>query len=340
MDPRSPWFRCWFGVLVAAVILGAPVGADANPHLDVAKTALDDLDYKKARAALDEALKWGRNEPAQVAEIYRLLGEVHASLGRRGQAEISFRRALSLAPDIELAAGTSPKISKPFAAARKSLGDGGRLAGRCEVNQPNSRVDGFIDSDPTEIVAGAKLLFLDRDKNIDADASPVVSGDIEDLTLPLPRGEKLEFFCVFVDQHGNHLLTVGSPEEPLLYLPKIDKPRSKRSFFSRWPLWGALTVAASGSAVYFGLEVRADRSELDELNQDSMSYDFSAAQAVADRGKRHALYTNISIGVAGAFAVATVLTMLKKPRREAKKSALVVPAPVDRGAGISLVGRF
>src|SRR5437870_5819451 len=105
-------------VIVLALLVSARAFAEGNPYLGRAKEYLEELKYDKANEALDQALKFGANGPAELVQIYRMWGEVAAALGDAADAEKYFTRLLSLEPSAALPEGVSPKISAPFDAAR------------------------------------------------------------------------------------------------------------------------------------------------------------------------------------------------------------------------------
>lgn len=334
-------------IALAMAVVILPGAAMANPHLATARQALDELDYEKALQSLEQALIWGKNRPAQVVEIYRLRGEVHAALGHGKDAEAEFQRLLSMDPGASLPAGSSPKLTQPFGAAQAHVRTHGALRVRCELDRQGPAVRVHVDADPLRLVTGARAVFrtgTDSTQSIEARGQGTV-------TLTLPAARDIELFCAAIDEHGNHVAEVGSLDEPLslsLAQPaagdqdKSDGPETPRqSLVARWPVWGVLTVAAVGGGTYFALQTRSARDELERLNQDSGNYDFSVALDVQRRGERNALLTNISFGVAGACALVTAIMFVRRPAASpATRSASVIPVVLHQGAAISVAGSF
>ena len=166
-----------------------------------------------------------------------------------------------------------------------------------------------------------------------------------------------------LDAHGNRLAEMGSVREPLA-VPAVaavvgkaagrKRTRASRSFLGKGWLWAGLAVASAGAGTYFALQVKQDEDDLETLNKDSMNHSFSEARAIQGRAEDHALYTNISFGVAGGFAIlATVLFLRGDPRTEADRdangddddggsadtepSARLIPSPTRGGASLDLV---
>ena len=103
---------------VVAVIAG-PARAD---DLASARAAVDASDYFAARGAIDKALDDGKASPDDLADIYRMKGIVEAALGNSAAATTAFGKWLALNPKAVLPQGTSPKITRPFAAAESESG--------------------------------------------------------------------------------------------------------------------------------------------------------------------------------------------------------------------------
>src|SRR3990170_4417016 len=143
---------------LAAVLLAAPVRADEPEDADLARARaqLDASDSLAARASLAAALAAGRSGPAEVAEIYRLSGQVAGALGQPAAAEDFFRRLLALAPRATLPPGTSPKMARPFAAARAWAKDHEPLRVKVETAAAPPALTLVVLSDPHGIVASAR----------------------------------------------------------------------------------------------------------------------------------------------------------------------------------------
>ena len=89
----APW--------VLSVLQLAGVPADASRELDAALQALSEADFESALAQADAGLR-RTQEPARVARLHLVRGEVYAALRQYAQMEAAFARALEADPDARL----------------------------------------------------------------------------------------------------------------------------------------------------------------------------------------------------------------------------------------------
>ncbi|MCC6994425.1 MAG: hypothetical protein IT370_07340 [Deltaproteobacteria bacterium] len=339
-------------LVLCAVARPGVARAEDNAFLVQARADIDAVEFDKARESLERALLAGSNGPTQLAEIYRLSGEVAVAVGDADGAEQAFQRLLAIAPDSKLRDGVSPKIKSAFDAAAAALGDK-RL--RIDYVTGPGTITLVVDADPLDLVAGAAIDYVDA---VGGRRTQVKKGKFRievslDEAAPVPHKVAL----AALDAHGNRLAELGSLREPLAVPAVATAPRkgagkrhrASRSFLGKGWLWAGLAVASAGAGTYFALQVKQDEDDLETLNKDSMNHSFSEARAIQDRAEDHALYTNISFGVAGGFAIlATVLFLRGDPRAEAGdgdgdasaeagRSARLVPSPTRGGASLDLV---
>ena len=341
---------------LGAVALPAVARAEDNAFLVQARADIDAVEFDKARESLERALLAGGSGPSQLAEIYRLTGEVAVAIGDPDGAEQAFLRLLAIAPDSKLRDGVSPKITAAFEAAAAALGDK-RL--HLEYATAPGTITLVVSDDPLDLVTGAAVDYVDA---VGGRRTQVKKGKFRieivlDEAAPVPHKVAL----AALDAHGNRLAELGSLREPLA-VPAVAtvagkgagrrRARASRSFFGKGWLWAGVALAAAGAGTYFALQVKQDEDDLETLNKDSMNHSFSEARAIQDRAEDHALYTNISFGVAGGFAIlATVLFLRGDPKAEAsadgdgddggsaegEPSARLVPAPTRGGASLELI---
>lgn len=352
-------------VLAAALVLAAlaaPAGvrADENRHLVDARQALASLKYEQALHALEKALYTGKNSSGDMKTIYRMLGEIHAALGRQDEAQRNFRNLLALEPTAELARGISPKIQQPFKAAKDAMSARGKLEVRCSVDDASSRVTLEVVADPAEMVGGARVVY----RLEDGTEQIVEASGPGSHTMRVPVTEPVTLVCAAVDEHGNRLAEVGSWSAPLKLSPvepeqqqqsapalTAARPAAKAPppppLYGRWYVWGTASLLAGGAGGYFGWQATQDEAELDRLNQNSPDHSFSEAEKIEKRGKRNALLANIGIGAAGVFVVAAVVSLMLEPDAPAAETATetdtttsIAPLPLEQGAGVSLSFTF
>ena len=102
-----------------------------------------------------------------------------------------------------------------------------------------------------------------------------------------------------------------------------------------WILGGA-TVAAAGTGLVFGLIARAQENALrDGFNPDTDVYQGTRAQALEQN--RNALVANVTLGVAGAALVGTVISGIVDGTRPPVD---VAPVVTPDGAGVTVGGTF
>ncbi|WP_428265722.1 tetratricopeptide repeat protein [Haliangium sp.] len=328
--------------LVASALPSA-ARADDSPHLIEARQALEALRYRDALAALERAIQTGDNGPDEIRTAYRMLGEVHAALGERRDAEAAFRRLLALNPDAELGPGVSPKLARPFEAARDATREAGPIVVRCVVDDAAGTVRLEVEADPVELIAGARVVYRRTDGS-EQQAETSGSGN---LVLGIPVEDRTPLVCAAIDEHGNRLVEIGSWDDPLVLSPAAataaasapappPAPARSTPVYARWYVWGAAAVVTAGAGGYFAWAADQDQAELDRLNQDSAEHSFSEARAVEESGKRNALIANIGFGVAGGMALGAALTLLLAPDEPTERELSVTPMAVPRGAGVAV----
>lgn len=341
---RSRWLAV--ALLIAVYATPSPARADESRHLAEAREALGALRYEQALHALEKALYAGKNDPGSVRSIYRMLGEIHAALGDRNQAERAFRNLLALDPTAELDRGTSPKIARPFASARERIGAQGGIEARCTTDEVRSSVTLDVASDPVDMVAGVRVTY-----RREGGSEQILESRAGARSVRVPGDERVTLVCAAIDEHGNRLIEIGSWDRPLVLEPPADAltdaapaaPVERRSppFYGRWYVWGTAAVLAGGAGGYFAWQVREDQAELDRLNDASADHSFSEAEEIERRGKRNALIANVAFATAGACVIGAVISLLLEPGAPAgERPTALVPLPVERGAGVSVVLSF
>jgi tetratricopeptide (TPR) repeat protein len=342
-------------MLALAVVIGAggrPALAQ-DGDLAKAKAEMAKLDYDAAIALLEKAEASGKNQPADMIEIYRAMAESHAAMGRSDAAETAFRRLLALDPSIELPAGSSPKLTGPFTGAREFLARR-RIAVECRRSAADAATL-VVQSDPVDLVAGARLVTGDgRAVGDDARGRGRVA-------LAVPGGTS-PAGCAALDRHGNVLARVdlsATPEEAapddsaggsetgggvVSTAPTDDRTRP---IYARWWVYAGLGAAAGGVALYYGLKVKQAEDDLEELQQQTMQPDhmitYADALAVQDRGERYARNANIALVVTGVFAAVSgglLVHQLVTDRQRDEGEPSLAAGPLPGGAAVNLTLGF
>ncbi len=321
--------------------LAGPAAAD-NPLLDQAQRALDDIDPASARDLTRQALDGGGLDASELRRALRLAGESAAALGDAKAARAHFVRWLLLDPTASLPPGVSPKLTQPFADARAEAEKLGGFSVDIAIERDADRVEVTLTpQDPLKMVAGMRLRI--------GDASLVsVSGLTA--TLPAADAEAASVSVVVTDARGNELArrsVAGGARRQVGGDRAGDgagergPDRGPRSRSKRWPVlvrwttWTGIALLAGGTGGYFAMEVGKDEDALAALNASSEMHTFDEAEALRERGQQHALYANIGFGVAGAAALAAVITFVIEPR-----GVEIVPSPTAGGGTVSASIRF
>lgn len=320
-------------LLVGLVVMvaWAPGAAQAQSRLADGRRLKSELRYEAARAALEGALREGSHGPAEVAEIYLMLGEVTAGLGERMAAEAYFARLIALRPGFSLPPGASPKLTAPLRAARARVaGRGLSISHRIDEH----RVTLVVGSDPLGMVAGARARYV-REGAAPSVVEARGRGSIE-LTLPGRGPVRVELAAI--DEHGNELAIAGG-------LSAGRPPPPSRSLLSRWQLWGGIGVALAATGTGFGLAARAAERDLAALNerarQERFEIDFSEAETLRTRAERYALVSNAAFAGTAAVGVAAAVLLVRELRAPAEDRRLTISPAWRSGAlGVAVGGAF
>jgi tetratricopeptide (TPR) repeat protein len=261
-------------------------------ELERAQAELQQLHFDRALEALDAALRAGDSPPRQLARIHRLLGEVSASLGLTDAAVEHFQHWLALEPSGALAEGASPKLSQPLADARRALAGRPPLQVHARIDDAPPSITLVVDSDPLSMVAGARATV---------GASVLAHTGAGELTIPLPPGH-VELELSALDRYGNRLVDLGT-------IVVDHRPPPKRLFLTRWYTWGAVALAAAAIGTGFGGAAASAQSDLDQAKRAMPPPDFRDVRAIESSARADALGCNISFGLAGAFAITSVVLL-------------------------------
>ena len=339
-----------FGLLAKA--------AAADTPLDAARAAVDASDYFAARTQLDAIVTAGTSGPDELAEVYRLTGIVAGALGDAKAATTAFQKCLALSPKVTLPVGTSPKIGRPFAAAQAFFKTHEAVKIKADTAASPPAVTISVVSDPLAMIARARVYVRVDGKPEETLERPAA----DSVTLTLPEGQRIDLRIAALDANGNRVAELGTAEVPIVIVgaggttqvtatkpvvkppPRPASPAHARPLYLKWWLWGGVTVAFAGAGTYFGFAALSAKSDLDALNAASQQHTFDEAKALESTARRDVLFTNIGLGAAAAFGVATVILYLTDPRApasEQQRTTSVTPTVLPGGgAGLVLGGQF
>jgi hypothetical protein len=328
--------------LVAALIsLGAALAAHADPAADAAadqlrraRAALDASNYGDARPLLADALASGANDPAEVAELYKLTGITAAALGDDTAATDAFARALAIMPSTTLERGTSPKITRPFAAARQQLA--GRAL-RAHASAASDTLVVVITDDPLSMVTGARVELRGNAAPPQTVASARAGDEVD---VALPRGQWVEARAALVDARGNRLAELapvaigfrGNRVNALASEGAVDGGKNHLGgdpLYLRFYTYAAPSAVAFALAAGFGVAARDRTDNLSALLAMAPHYTYPEAQLLYNRARSDALDANVLFAVGGVLAAATAATLaydLLGHRRAERLALLPTPA--------------
>src|SRR5262245_29726321 len=248
--------------------IAAAKGAEA---LQLARSFFTGGQLNDAAGVLDRLLREPGNGRELLAEAYLLRGRVAAGVGDLLGAEVEFRRALELRPEIEI---PEPKGQEAAAldAARKTTGGGLRLVqaplGEAVPNQA-ARIDVMVVGDSEKLVATLELGYRAADTGayLTTRAKPPVT-----LLVPGPTlapGARVDYYVRALDEHGSVLAESGSPTLP--FRLQVQKPielvREPGHWYQKWWFWTLVGAAAvgAGTLTYVGTRPSTSNSVDNEL---------------------------------------------------------------------------
>ena len=303
--------------MLLALLLALAEPMQARQHLDKARGLVEQLRYDRALEELDAALRAGDASPRELANIYRMLGEVNAALELPTTASEDFQRLLALDPAADLG-DVSPKIAQPFTDARTALAGRPPLTVHSEiVRAPATAVVLVVDSDPLAMVAGARAVVGNR--RLEGRGSPRIE-------LPLPAGEHIEVTLSAIDRYGNRLVDLA---------PLVVEAPAPPPVYARWWPWALAAGAVAANGLVFGWLAKSNDDDAHAAIRNSTMHDFREVQSLQDAAHRDALVANISFGVAGACAVVSAILLVRTPG-----SAETTLSFSPSHAGLSLRWRF
>jgi hypothetical protein len=317
---------------LAFVLLLAASSAAADP-LDDAQRKIDEIDYEGARDLVAKTLDGGGLSSTELARAHRMAGEIAAALGDAAGAEEHFVAWLVLDPTAQLDEGVSPKIAEPFAAAQARATKLGALDPEITVERLDARALVTLGGkDPLQMIAGMKV-------EIDGGGTEETRALSIEVSVP---DRTTDVTVTVLDARGNVLavrtatVDVVAGAGPVVETGSGGGRSGGLPAAVRWPTWTVLTAVSAGVGGYFTWQLGNDQDELAAINAEPAQHSFDEAEAARDRGDRHALYANIAFGVAGAAALAAVLTYVLEPDGDVE----VAPTASPTGGGLSATLKF
>ncbi len=287
------------------VVLAASETARAD-ELGEARRLEATLEYDKALAIVDAAIAHGGADPAQLAELHRLAGELTAGLDRRAEAEDHFARALALRPAFALPPGTSPKLTAPFDAARAR---GPAL--RVHATSDNGVIAVVADVDPLGLVVGIAVRIIDAG----GQHGEVIARTARSVAL---AAGTTAIEIAALDASGNRVWLGALPRD----FPRPEVPVVEPSLLARPLPWAVATVALAAAGGVLAWKTSSLQSQWNAAN-DGM-HDFSQLTALESRGKDYAIAADVAFGLTAVAAAATIVVYLRAPSHDTTRATVLV----------------
>tara|TARA_R110002096_G_scaffold436021_1_gene665195 strand:- start:61510 stop:62508 length:999 start_codon:yes stop_codon:yes gene_type:complete len=308
--------------LLLLLAIGAPT-ASADTTTKKAQEGLADLRFDDARAIATKGIEEGNRGPKDLGALHMILGQVSASLGEDSEAEASFRAAISLNRAAKLPDGVSPKLSKPFSKAQKSLEGAQPIELLAEVDE-DGQLSVQVASDPAELVGGIEASY-----KLDGDAKTKRAKGTGTIRLELPKGAT-DIRVALTDTYGNRLLKLAAVDSgeasDAALTTTTDTPSATTAsppLYRRWQLYAGLSIGSLATGAYFG---NLSRNKSDEISALEDGTEFSVARNLEDQAKKNALYANIGFAVGAGFGAAAIwMYMSEDSDTEAEPKAAFIP---------------
>jgi hypothetical protein len=188
----------------------------ASPHLERAKSLLDDLSYEKALGAVEKGRAVQNNDAETTAALYEVEAIALANLGRGAKATEAFRHLLVLLPDYQLSSEHPPRVRTPFLEARDWVEKHGAL----NLVIDGDKQPGTVERLTFKVTADALKLV----RSLKVHVAPA-NGAARDETLTLTDGqaslpaggvESVAYVATLIGERGAALIvrkgTVESPK--------------------------------------------------------------------------------------------------------------------------------
>ncbi len=253
-----------------------------------------DLRYREAITACREALP--RATPAELPELYRLLGLSFAAVNDHPAARQAFTSLLTLDPAAALSGEYAPRIRADFDAAR-TAGAGASVK---------------LSATPTSPLQPGVPLELNVQVD-DGPAAPVAEVHVHSGTQDavVPRGPSMQASLAAVDQVGPRPLELFATDAlggrigawstsfEIVAAPGRGALRS-------WALWGALAVGFGGAGTVFGVLSRTSGSA-------AVSAPFADDRLrLQQQANGFAITADAGFALAGALAITAVVLLVTK----------------------------
>lgn len=317
-------------VLIAVSWLVPCQAVAANAAVADAERRLEQLDFRGARAALEQARGQRGNSRAELLRILELEGIVLGSLDDAEGARHAFRALLNLEPAFVLPVGLSPKVTVPFEDVRAEQ------IPALRVDATVTRIAGaavavrvVVENDVLGLAQAARVQFAVGDEERSTLLAPLVGRTAEVVLRPDAEPLLLQVIgereAILAEQK------LPAPPPPLTPQPRAaDVPGARALRPWMWTAGGA-AVLTIGAGTVFGLRAGAARDAFEDAARDEAGRVIGLTQREAfeleARSRREGAVANLLWATGGVLA-ATAVTLYFL---DGRVSAEVTPSAVTLG---------
>ncbi len=315
----------WLAGALLLALHASPLtaAAQSDSRLADARQAYAAVGYEGTRAHARAAIERGGNHQASTGAPYFLWALAAAALDRADEARSAFNYALAVNPQLKVDRSLSPKIRAPYLEARGALT---RADGKPPLEVTARRRGRRLGLSVVDTLGLVETVALaTRAQHAGAFSrqrfapSPTRSVEVS--------AERLEFFALLLDRHGNSLRELGnegSPEAlPAAPPPPSEPPAppsSAAADAARAPYYvtaaalGALGLLAGGVSTALFLKREDAAKEWNGPGCEKAGATRAAQCAKVDERRRDAEHSSIGFAAAGgALLVGGVVTWLLAP---------------------------
>ena len=243
----------------------AAVSDEPVDHIALAENAYLNVDFEAAREFCRQALEEGGHSISRLIRIYELIGVAAAAAGDEEEARDVYIKLLALDPDSRVDQNLAPRLRGPFLEAR---GFWSAHSERLDVQVRLVRARGRLQLLLSDPIGMAKTVHIRTRILGQAHPSHEETHVAEEtIWVPIPgfsEMDRVEYTVEVLDEHGNHLIELGSEDEPrftrqdpVITPPVLPDERVSRARKRRRRIFGVVLgiVAAAGAGIglYYGL---------------------------------------------------------------------------------------
>lgn len=298
----------WLALPVCALL-------QANPYLEDAQKAFDDLHFRDAETKLKLALSAPDSTPKETEAAHDLLARTLLALGRRAEAEDAYVALLTLNANVPEPTNVSPKVKDLFREVKARLYPKGFIRLQQVQSSPEMVVVRIVD--PWNLVVGVRF------------SARLMSGQVREEPLRIENGRgSANLGPLGPLARAPELVVVGKNSEELMRMamemptgvkpggegldPKVvsrppglvEKGPELPSTPVNWPAWTTTAVAVVAGAAALGLGVSSGVDYARGGNPDAFASEVLAADNAARSKALAAQVVGVGAVLAAAGAVA------------------------------------